>query len=167
MIEKNLYKILQVDPEAEPDVIVAAYRALAAKLHPDRDVTGVDEFRMKELNRAMSVLRDPERRRTYDQELAASSMTPMGPGAAGGTGPARSGASHLADRMQSYGSEGLSDTRLDFGRYEGWRLGDLLRHDPDYLRWLSRHSSGIRYRRTILKLLAESEARSPTRTPFK
>jgi len=34
---------------------------------------------------------------------------------------------------------------LDFGRYAGWSLGDLARHDPNYLRWLSRHSSGNRY----------------------
>ncbi len=29
------YKILQVDPEAEDEVIVAAYRRLARKYHPD------------------------------------------------------------------------------------------------------------------------------------
>lgn len=43
---------------------------------------------------------------------------------------------------------------LDFGRYAGWSLGDLARHDPNYLRWLSRHSSGIRYRRRIDQLFA-------------
>ncbi len=164
MLDKNLYKVLQVDPEAEPDVIAAAYRALAAKLHPDRDITGVDEFRMKELNRAFAVLRDPQQRRAYDQELASSSLTPVGPGR---SGPARQGSSRLADRVQSFDTAGLSEVRLDFGRYEGWSLGDVLRHDPDYLRWLSRHSSGIRYRSAILKLLAEHETRSPTRAPFR
>ena len=29
------YKILQVDPEAEDEVIAAAYRRLARKYHPD------------------------------------------------------------------------------------------------------------------------------------
>jgi hypothetical protein len=42
---------------------------------------------------------------------------------------------------------------LDFGRYAGWRLADVARRDPDYLRWLSRHSSGIRYRQAIAALL--------------
>lgn len=28
---------------------------------------------------------------------------------------------------------------IDFGRYAGWRIADVARHDPDYLRWLSRH----------------------------
>jgi hypothetical protein len=42
---------------------------------------------------------------------------------------------------------------LDFGRYLGWRITDLARHDPDYLRWLSRHSSGIRFRNAIARVL--------------
>lgn len=42
---------------------------------------------------------------------------------------------------------------LDFGRYAGRSLAKLAAHDPVYLRWLSRHSSGIRYRREIAELL--------------
>lgn len=42
---------------------------------------------------------------------------------------------------------------LDFGRYAGWSIADLARQDPDYLQWLSRHSSGIRYRTEIAKVL--------------
>jgi hypothetical protein len=42
---------------------------------------------------------------------------------------------------------------LTFGRYAGWALRDLARHDPDYLLWLSRHSSGIRYRTEIYSIL--------------
>ena len=38
---------------------------------------------------------------------------------------------------------------LDFGQYAGWRIADVAGHDPRYLRWLSRHSSGIRFRRAI------------------
>ena len=45
---------------------------------------------------------------------------------------------------------------LDFGRYEGWRLRELARRDPDYLRWLARHSSGIRYRTAIEQVLREA-----------
>jgi len=33
------YRILQVAPSAEQEVIQAAYRALALKYHPDRDRT--------------------------------------------------------------------------------------------------------------------------------
>lgn len=35
----------------------------------------------------------------------------------------------------------------------GWRLPDLARQDPDYLRWLCRQSAGVRYRGQILQLL--------------
>ena len=55
---------------------------------------------------------------------------------------------------------------IDFGRYAGWTLADLVRADPDYLRWLSRHSSGIRYRAAILRLLADrDEHRTRLRVP--
>jgi len=48
-----------------------------------------------------------------------------------------------------------ADTRLTFGRYTGWTLRDLARQDPDYLRWLSRHTSGIRYRTEIYAILGK------------
>jgi hypothetical protein len=44
-------------------------------------------------------------------------------------------------------------TRLEAGRYAGWMLRDLADHDPDYLRWLSRHASGLRYRTEINRVL--------------
>lgn len=63
---EDLYKILQVDPKADPDVIRAAYRALAHKFHPDlnHDASAVDA--MKRLNGAYEVLRDVRRRAAYD-----------------------------------------------------------------------------------------------------
>ena len=48
---------------------------------------------------------------------------------------------------------------IDFGRYAGWKLADVMRLDPDYLRWLSRHSSGVRFRHAILELLGEHDAK--------
>ena len=46
---------------------------------------------------------------------------------------------------------------LDFGRYSGWSLRDLVRQDRDYLRWLARHSSGFRYRSEIHELIPEDD----------
>ena len=71
------YRVLQVDPSAEPEVIDRAYRALALKYHPDRsagtpDATGT---RMRRINEAYAVLSDPARRARYDATL---------PSAAGG-----------------------------------------------------------------------------------
>jgi hypothetical protein len=75
----------------------------------------------------------------------------------------RLAAGALTERVQAgLNGEGIAGMRLDFGRYAGWTLGDIAREDADYLRWLSRHSAGIRYRSAILRLLAQQErARIP------
>ncbi|MEX0626802.1 MAG: hypothetical protein WD402_09670 [Chloroflexota bacterium] len=44
-------------------------------------------------------------------------------------------------------------TRLDFGHYAGRTLQELASVDPDYLRWLVRHPSGVRYRAEIHRVL--------------
>ena len=60
------YKILQVDSEAEDEVIQAAYRRLAQKYHPDV-ATGPDAAaRMAGINAAWEILRDPARRAAHD-----------------------------------------------------------------------------------------------------
>ena len=43
--------------------------------------------------------------------------------------------------------------RLDFGHYAGHLLEELAATDPDYLRWLARHPSGVRYRGEISRVL--------------
>jgi curved DNA-binding protein CbpA len=63
----DYYRTLQVDPEANPLVVQAAYRVLAQIFHPD--VSG-DDAEMKRINAAWEVLRDPVRRRQYDIERA-------------------------------------------------------------------------------------------------
>jgi curved DNA-binding protein CbpA len=61
------YKVLQVDPEAEDEVIQAAYRRLAQKYHPD--VAGPDgSARMASINAAWELLRDPASRAAVDRE---------------------------------------------------------------------------------------------------
>jgi curved DNA-binding protein CbpA len=154
MPEKTHYKLLQVDPSADADVIVAAHRVLAKRLHPELDFSGVQEYRLNELNRALAVLTDPDQRRAYDEQLAGAGTdrVPMGPGNG-------SHGNTLADRIEAQDSSRLRSMRIDFGRYSGYTLGELVRSDPDYLRWLSRHSSGIRYRGAIMRLLADQEAR--------
>jgi curved DNA-binding protein CbpA len=166
MTEPDIYKLLQVDREADLDVIQAAHRLLANRLHPETDLTGVDEIRRAELDRGLAILSDPFRRKAYDQQYEVE-MVAVGPGPS----PSHFGAGDtatdehqrlvmgaLTERIQAgRNGEGLATVRLDFGRYAGWTLGELARADPDYLRWLARHSSGIRYRGAILRLLAESD----------
>ena len=53
----DAYKILQVDPEAEDEVIAAAYRRLARKYHPDVAAGAEAAARMAAINEAFEVLR--------------------------------------------------------------------------------------------------------------
>ncbi len=46
-----------------------------------------------------------------------------------------------------------ANTTLDFGRFAGMTLRQIARTEPSYLEWLRRHSSGLRYREQIDKLL--------------
>lgn len=63
---KDYYRILQVHPDADPEIIEAAYRRLAQKYHPDRDPSPGATRRMQELNEAYGILADAKRRRVYD-----------------------------------------------------------------------------------------------------
>ncbi|HEY4555020.1 MAG TPA: J domain-containing protein, partial [Lysobacter sp.] len=64
------YQVLKVAPDAPVEVIRAAYRALAARHHPDRrgdDPAAAEQ--MQRVNEAYSVLGDPIRRARYDALL--------------------------------------------------------------------------------------------------
>jgi curved DNA-binding protein CbpA len=66
------YKVLQVDPEAEDEVIQAAYRRLAQKYHPDR-AGGPDAVaRMIAINAAWELVGEPDRRAAYDRSRASA-----------------------------------------------------------------------------------------------
>jgi curved DNA-binding protein len=68
-VERTLCEVLQVDPRAEAEIVEAAYRRLAQKYHPDVSNAPSAERRMKEINAAYEVLRDPLRRAAYDRDL--------------------------------------------------------------------------------------------------
>ena len=58
----DLYKTLQVDADADADVIRAAYRVLAAKHHPDVDGSAEQ---MSAINQAWAILSNPAARAAY------------------------------------------------------------------------------------------------------
>jgi len=69
------YKALQLDPEAEPEIIQVVYRRLARKYHPDVTPGLAAAAKMIELNAAMDILSDPARRAAYDRERTRRSRT--------------------------------------------------------------------------------------------
>lgn len=80
---KRYYEILGVAQEATDVEIKKAHRKAALKYHPDK---GGDEEKFKEVNEAFDVLRDPEKRKIYDQFGEEAVKEGMGGG--GGGGPA-------------------------------------------------------------------------------
>ncbi|MGH2455880.1 MAG: hypothetical protein ACRDHD_06445 [Candidatus Limnocylindria bacterium] len=72
----------------------------------------------------------PDGRRAF--EIPEDSQRPVGPGPA---------------------ETSFDPAHLDFGHYAGQTIEELASSDPDYLRWLERHPSGVRYRAEIHRVL--------------
>jgi curved DNA-binding protein CbpA len=205
------YKVLQVDSEAEDEVIQAAYRRLARKYHPDLAATPEAAARMSAINAAWELIGDPAARAAFDrsrspkpdtrqggadQAPASSAKSGPGPGqprpASPGSGrsdPAKtpSGAASREPEIvspdwtsgrssqgggydesmhtaQGHGAAGPppgrpSGTVLNFGRYAGWSLGEVARHDLEYIEWLDRAPIGRNYRQEIDEILRTSGRR--------
>jgi curved DNA-binding protein CbpA len=136
------YSVLQVVPSCEQEVLHAAFRALALKYHPDHDATRRAAEKMAELNRAYALVRDPSVRASHDRAQRRT---------IGGVPVAASSVPRAV--VQPARPAPATGSVLNFGRYTGWALRDIARQDPDYLVWLSRHSSGIRYRTEIYAIL--------------
>jgi curved DNA-binding protein len=64
---KDYYDTLGVEPGSGEAEIKTAYRRLARKFHPDKNKDQGAEERFKAINEAYEVLRDKEKRASYDQ----------------------------------------------------------------------------------------------------
>ena len=140
----DAYRVLRVDPAANEESIRAAYRLLARRYHPDG--AEPDLARMTEINLAHDELKTRERRARYDHAVASGvpdvqNVPNSGPTWAGPI--ARRRAANFPD----------DGPAMDFGRYVGWRVADIARRDPNYLRWLSQQRTGIRFRAAIERCL--------------
>lgn len=61
----DYYELLQISPNADPDMVHRVYRLLAQRLHPDNQETG-DAGKFRVLHEAYTVLSDPEKRVQHD-----------------------------------------------------------------------------------------------------
>ena len=142
------YKVLQVDPDAEPEVVRAAYRALALKYHPD--VSTGSQDRMAALNHAWGILRDAAARAAFDQARADAKRKPE---------VRQPEVSYeMRAPMPATPPGKPSGSVLDFGRYAGWSLGQIATGDPEYLEWLARTPIGRSFHAEIRDLLATRAA---------
>ena len=64
---RDYYEILGIKRDADQAEVQRAYRKLARKYHPDVNKASNAEEKFKEINEAYEVLKDPEKRKMYDQ----------------------------------------------------------------------------------------------------
>ena len=76
---RTLYQVLQVDQDADPDVIEAAFKRLALKFHPDRSKDPEAAAKMREVLMAKDVLSNPKRRLAYDRSIGIKREPPKPP----------------------------------------------------------------------------------------
>ena len=99
---KDYYKILGVSKNASQDEIKKAYRKLAVKYHPDKTKGDKkSEERFKEIGEAYEVLKDPEKRKKYDQ---------------------------LGSNWKQYENAGYGAGGFDFSHFGGGRTGGRTYH---------------------------------------
>ena len=88
---EDYYALLGVKPTANASAIKRAYRKAVRKYHPDKhhghDLEELAREKLAAINQAYDILKDPEKRRQYDQLRGrASNSTGEGPGRGPGFG---------------------------------------------------------------------------------
>ncbi len=159
-MSRTFYDVLFVSPRADRELILVVYRHLAKRFHPDRDPSPEAAMRMAELNEAWATLGDPTKRAHYDATVGLGRERATVPAPASDGRPTRAGGRNNAPETGPYGEAGpppanprATGKPLTFGRYRGWTLNQVARHDHDYLEWLSRTTMGRNYKSELDALL--------------
>lgn len=117
MAEKDYYETLGVSRNSSAEEIKKSYRKLAMKYHPDRNKGDSNaEKRFKEISEAYEVLKDPQKKSSYDQfGHAAFKQGGMG-GAQGGFGDFSSG---FGDIFEEFFGNGFGSSSRKRGPARG------------------------------------------------
>lgn len=99
--KRDYYEVLGVAKTASKDEIKAAYRKLALKYHPDRNKEPDAATKFMEVQEAFDVLKDDQKRKTYDQF------------------------GHAAFDQNGFGANGQNPFGGGFGGFGGFDFGDL------------------------------------------
>jgi len=169
-VQLDHYQALMLDPGVDMDLMTTVYRRLVQRYQAVSAGDGPALERLRMIERAYEVLRDPFRRARYDAELVRAhddepvhqAPTPVNQQAAVATQTwptravsmgrsARIGVPIVSQRPSA--PQPVAVSVLDFGRYAGWSLRQIAARDPDYLHWLLRSPGGRQYRAQITALL--------------
>ena len=110
MADKDFYEILGVSKNSSEDEIKKSYRKLAMKYHPDRNKDNKEaEKKFKEISSAYNILKDSQKKATYDQ-YGHDAFQQGGMGGSQGFGDA-AGFSDIFDEFFGGGFGGSSSRR--------------------------------------------------------
>jgi molecular chaperone DnaJ len=125
---KDFYQVLGVSEKASQDEIKKVYRKLAKSHHPDAnpgDAQAAERF--KEIGEAYSVLKDPEKRKQYDQMRKLGAFGLGGRGAPGASQPRGGGSEQgfsFDDLQGGFGNiSDLFSSLFDLGGRRGGGAG--------------------------------------------
>jgi molecular chaperone DnaJ len=123
MTKRDYYEVLGVQKSANEEEIKKAYRKLAMEHHPDRNPGDTQsELKFKEIAEAYEILRNPQKRQTYDR---------FGHGGLKGGFEGFGAADFdLADALRTFMSEGFGFGDI-FGMGRGWSGGSRRRRGSD------------------------------------
>ena len=142
------YRELGLNAEASPEVVRAAYRALARKHHPDNGAEP-DAERMVRINRAHEILSDPTRQAAWDAEArrrrdaeAQRQRAQTGPSQGGAQRQRTQAGPRPSDAQQRQAQAGPSRQESGTGSSRTWeekgrRAARSLGLGPDPQNWLA------------------------------
>lgn len=111
--KRDYYEVLGLKKGASDEEIKKAYRKMAIKYHPDRNLDNKEdaEKHMKEINEAYDVLKDPQKKAQYDQFGHDAFSAGGGAGAGGFGGFGGGGFSDFGDIFDTFFGGGRSQAR--------------------------------------------------------